>query len=113
MAVKKSFRVKSNVDFDAIFRAHKSFANRAFIVYQLDQKKPHFRVGISISKKLGNAVTRNHIKRLIRHVIREFSPELSDVDFVIIARKGVETYSFHEIKKNLLHLLKGAKIYQS
>lgn len=113
MAVKKSFRVKKNIDFDAIFKAHKSFANRAFIVYQLDQENSHFRVGISVSKKLGNAVTRNRVKRLIRHAIREISSELTAVDFVIIARKGVENYPFQEVKKNLMHLLKGAKIYQN
>lgn len=113
MAVKKSFRVKKNTDFDAIFKAHKSFANRAFIVYQLNRENTHFRVGISVSKKLGNAVTRNHIKRLIHQAVREFSSELETVDFVIIARKGIEIYTFQEVKKNLLHLLKGAKIYKS
>lgn len=67
-----------------------------------------------MSKKLGNAVTRNSIKRKIRHVIMELSPNLLNQDFVIIARKGVEEldYHYHEVKKNLLHVLKLANLYR-
>lgn len=65
-----------------------------------------------MSKKLGNAVTRNNIKRKIRHVIMELSPNLINQDFVIIARKGVEELDYHEVKKNLLHVLKLANLYQ-
>lgn len=65
-----------------------------------------------MSKKLGNAVTRNSIKRKIRHVIMELSPNLLNQDFVIIARKGVEELDYHEVKKNLLHVLKLANLYQ-
>lgn len=63
-------------------------------------------------QKLGNAVTRNSIKRKIRHVLLEFSPHLQPYDFVIIARKGVEELDYHEVKKNLLHVLKIANLYQ-
>ena len=65
-----------------------------------------------MSKKLGNAVTRNSIERKIRHVIMELSPNLLNQDFVIIARKGVEELDYHEVKKNLLHVLKLANLYQ-
>ena len=65
-----------------------------------------------MSKKLGKAVTRNSIKRKIRHVIMELSPNLLNQDFVIIARKGVEELDYHEVKKNLLHVLKLANLYQ-
>ena len=65
-----------------------------------------------MSKKLGNAVTRNSITRKIRHVIMELSPNLLNQDFVIIARKGVEELDYHEVKKNLLHVLKLANLYQ-
>ena len=48
----------------------------------------------------------------IRHVIMELSPNLLNQDFVIIARKGVEELDYHEVKKNLLHVLKLANLYQ-
>ena len=110
--MKKTYRVKSDKDFQAIFSKGTSVANRKFVVYQLEKNQGHYRVGLSVSKKLGNAVTRNSIKRKIRHVIMELSPNLLNQDFVIIARKGVEKLDYHEVKKNLLHVLKLANLYQ-
>ena len=111
--LRKSFRVKKEKDFNAIFQEGKSVANRKFVVYRLENNETHFRVGLSVSKKLGNAVTRNQIKRRIRHVLIQNSNQLVDnVDFVVIARKGVELLEYAEIEKNLLHVLRLAKIYQ-
>ena len=111
--MKKNFRVKREKDFKAIFKEGTSFANRKFVVYQLENQKKHFRVGLSVSKKLGNAVTRNQIKRRIRHIIQDAKGSLvKNVDFVVIARKGVETLEYAEMEKNLLHILKLSKIYQ-
>lgn len=111
LAIKKTYRVKRSKDFDQIFAAKHSFANKKFVVYTLNVQQPHFRVGISVSKKLGHAVVRNRIKRLIRHAVSDLSPQLEKVDFVIIARSGVQEMSFEEIKKNLRHVLKLSKIY--
>ena len=111
--MKKNFRVKREKDFKAIFKDGTSFANRKFVVYQLENQQNHFRVGLSVSKKLGNAVTRNQIKRRIRHILQSVKGSLVEhVDFVVIARKGVETLEYAEIEKNLLHVLKLSKIYQ-
>ena len=111
--MKKSFRVKREKDFKAIFKDGTSFANRKFVVYQLENQQNHFRVGLSVSKKLGNAVTRNQIKRRIRHILQSVKGSLAEhVDFVVIARKGVETLEYAEMEKNLLHVLKLSKIYQ-
>ena len=110
--MKKSYRVKSEKDFNAIFKVGQSFANRKFVIYKLEKKQKHFRVGISVSKKLGNAVMRNKIKRRIRHVLIAHQAELATLDFVVIARKGVEILTYPELEQNLLHVLKIAKIYQ-
>lgn len=110
--MRKSYRVKTERDFDLIFRQGTSVANRKFVVYFLAKEQPHFRVGLSVSKKLGNAVVRNAIKRQLRHILQEFGKHLQPYDFVVIARKGVEDLSHQEIKRNLLHVLKLAKLYQ-
>ena len=111
--MKKRFRVKKEKDFNAIFKEGKSFANRKFVIYRLENDEQHFRVGLSVSKKLGNAVTRNQIKRRIRHILIEHKNQLvENVDFVVIARKGVEILDYAEMEKNLLHVLKLSKIYQ-
>lgn len=111
MAIKKTYRVKRSKDFDQIFAAKHSFANKKFVVYTLNAEQPHFRVGLSVSKKLGHAVVRNRIKRLIRHAVAEFAPHLKNEDFVIIARVGIQELNFEEVKKNLKHILKLSKIY--
>ncbi|RSI76036.1 ribonuclease P protein component [Streptococcus mitis] len=111
--MKKNFRVKREKDFKEIFQYGTSFANRKFVVYQLENQQNHFRVGLSVSKKLGNAVTRNQIKRRIRHILLSVREHLADnVDFVVIARKGVENLDYAEMEKNLLHVLKLSKIYR-
>ncbi|WP_314007085.1 ribonuclease P protein component [uncultured Streptococcus sp.] len=111
--MKKNFRVKREKDFKAIFKEGISFANRKFVIYRLENKQKHFRVGLSVSKRLGNAVTRNQIKRRIRHILQNAKGEISeDVDFVVIARNGVEALGYAEMEKNLLHVLKLSKIYQ-
>ena len=111
--MKKRFRVKKQKDFNAIFKEGKSFANRKFVIYRLENNEQHFRVGLSVSKKLGNAVMRNQIKRRIRHLLIEHKNQLvENVDFVVIARKGVEILDYAEMEKNLLHVLKLSKIYQ-
>ena len=111
--MKKNFRVKREKDFKAIFKEGTSFANRKFVVYQLENQKKHFRVGLSVSKKLGNAVTRNQIKRRIRHIIQNAKGSLEEnIDFVVIARKWVETLGYADMEQNLLHVSKLSQIYQ-
>ena len=108
--MKKSYRVKKEKDFKALFDAGHSVANRKFVVYSLNRDLPHFRVGLSVSKRLGNAVTRNRVKRRLRHAL--MSSQLEHQDFVVIARKGVEDLSYQDIYSNLVHVLKIAKLYK-
>ena len=111
--MRKSYRVKREKDFSAIFKKGQNAANRKFVIYKLEKEQAHFRLGISVSKKLGNAVVRNTVKRRIRHVIQaEKEKLLPGVDFVVIARKGAESLAFAEFEQNLFHALKVAKLYQ-
>ena len=110
--MKKSYRIKKEKDFKALFDAGHSVANRKFVVYCLNRDLLHYRVGLSVSKRLGNAVTRNRVKRRLRHALMDMSSQLAHQDFVVIARKGVEELDFHQVEKNLLHVLKLAHIYQ-
>ncbi|MGT2832199.1 ribonuclease P protein component [Streptococcus halotolerans] len=110
--MKKSYRVKSEKDFQAIFNKGKSCANRKFVIYRLEKQQPHYRLGLSVSKKLGNAVTRNLIKRRLRHIVMELDSGLRHHDFVIIARKGVEELTYQDMKSNLVHVLKIAKLFE-
>lgn len=110
--MRKSYRVKKERDFQNVFHNGKSVANRQFVIYQLPkEQQAHFRVGISVSKKLGNAVTRNRIKRMIRSILTELKPQLeSTLDFIVIARVPVVSMSYQESKKCMMHVLKLATI---
>ncbi|MCI4140073.1 ribonuclease P protein component, partial [Bacillus vallismortis] len=65
--MKKRNRLKKNVDYQKVFMHGTSVANRLFVLYTLDQPENYeLRVGLTVSKKIGNAVMRNRIKLLIR-----------------------------------------------
>lgn len=97
----KHQRVKKNAEFQKIFKRGKSFANRQFVVYCFEKEgQEDFRLGLSVSKKIGNAVTRNRIKRYIRQAFLEMKDEVKpNMDYVIIARHQAATMDFHESKK--------------
>ncbi|MBY0123658.1 ribonuclease P protein component [Bacillus sp. S/N-304-OC-R1] len=110
--MKKEFRVKKNKEFQDAFKKGTSFANRQFVVYSLSKPgQDHFRIGLSVSKKIGNAVTRNQIKRYVRQAFHEIEHELKhEFDYIIIARKPVADMGFLEIKNSLIHVLKLSKV---
>jgi ribonuclease P protein component len=112
LAIKKTYRVKRSKDFDQIFSAKHSFANKRFVVYKLNTKSASFSCrAISKQESLGMRFCVIELNVFCAMPVAEFKPYLADEDFVIIARSGVETLSFEEVKKNLRHVLKLSKIY--
>ena len=107
--MKKEFRVKRNEDFSKIIARKKSFANSCFIIYKDENQIGHGRVGISVSKKLGNAVTRNKIKRQLRMMIQECFHFDEEVDYIVIVRKNFLNHTYIENKKELEYLYKKEK----
>ena len=109
--MKKSYRVKKEKEFQQVFLNKESYANRRFVVYVLKKEQRHFRVGISVGKKIGNAVTRNAVKRKIRASIYALKEQIDDTyDFIVIARQGVQDLTSEEVMTNLRHVLNLAKI---
>ncbi|WP_106495688.1 ribonuclease P protein component [Lentibacillus sp. Marseille-P4043] len=105
--MKKAFRIKDNKEFQHVFKKGKSFANRQLVIYYLQKPdQGHFRIGLSVGKKIGNAVTRNRIKRYLRQAFHELDKKVyTNYDIVIIARQPTKEMDFHHIKKSLVHLL--------
>ncbi|MEW9053338.1 MAG: ribonuclease P protein component [Neobacillus sp.] len=110
--MKKELRIKKNKEFQEAFQKGRSFANRQFVVYVLTKEdQEYFRIGLSVSKKIGNAVMRNQIKRYIRQAVFELSDQLTaGNDYVIIARKPLAEMDFFELKKSLTQVLKVGKV---
>ena len=113
--LRKAYRVKSEKDFQKVFQEGNSKANRQFVIYKLPKKKQiHFRVGISVGKKIGNAVVLNQIKRRIRHALMELNKEhviIDEIDFIVIAREPLANMDYNEIKSSLLHVLSLSKLF--
>lgn len=113
--LRKSYRVKTEKDFQEVFENGKSTANRAFVIYVLDRPdSKHFRVGISVGKKVGHtAVVRNRLKRYIRAALTEVKPKLQpQADFLVIARPYVREFNMKQVEKNLFHALRLANLLE-
>lgn len=108
----RSHRLRKNEHFQAVFQRGTSAANKQFVLYSARQEgQAAFRAGISVSKKIGNAVIRNRVKRLIREAVARLENAIpKGVDLVIIARPGVESMSLESIEQSLLHVMKRAKV---
>ncbi len=104
-AMKFSESLKKYEDFQRVYKKGRSYANRYLIMYCLKQDMQGNRIGISVSKKVGNSVIRHRITRLIRESYRLNEPLfVRGLDIVVIARPGAKGRSFSEIESALLHL---------
>lgn len=92
--------IKDNRIFNKAFRKG-SFSSCEFItVYFMPNKSSYNRIGISVSKKVGNAVIRNRAKRIIRAAYRLNENKFPiGYDIIFVARKGIETKKSSDIEK--------------
>jgi ribonuclease P protein component len=87
-------RVTRSGDFDSVYRRGKSAAGRHLVVYAFDRGEGDSpRLGLSVGKRVGGAVERNRVKRVLREEFSRIQAELTPgVDYVVIARPGVHEY---------------------
>lgn len=90
-------RITRSGDFDAVYRRGRSAANRHLVVYAFARPEPDgdrsVRLGLSVSRKVGGAVERNRVKRVLRELFASVAPDLRPgMDLVVIARPGVAEY---------------------
>ena len=103
--LKYSESLKKNRDFKQVYNLGKSYANRYLVMYVLENHTERNRIGISVSKKVGNSVIRHHLTRLIRESYRLHEDMFnSGLDIVVIARSTARDCTYHEIESALLHL---------
>ena len=97
--------LKKNRDFRTVYREGRSYANRLLVMYTLKNDSDRNRLGISVSKKVGNSVVRHHITRLVRESYRLHEDMFnSGLDMVVVTRKNAVNCSCQEITSALLHL---------
>jgi len=109
--MKKINIVKDKRDFNRIIRNNIPYKSKNYIIY-LEKNNDVYKFGISVSKKLGNAVFRNKIKRQLKNIIDKKDYQNS-FNCIIIVRRGIINLSFKEMKEELyncfnkINILKG------
>ena len=97
--------LRKNRDFQYVFKNGKSHANKLLVMYVMENGTDSNRLGISVSKKVGNSVVRHRVKRLIKESYRLREKVFnSGLDIVIIARNNAALAGYSEIESALLHL---------
>ena len=105
--MKKNEVVKNNYEFNNIIKNGKYVKNGEFIIYYIDNDIGHSRFGISVGKKIGNAVTRNYYKRIIRNICDKSKNLYSkEKDYIIIVRKGLTVLNYNDISDSFIDLNK-------
>ena len=105
--------LKKNNEFQRVYRKGTSQANRYLVMYVLENKDRYMenRLGISVSKKVGNSVVRHRITRLIRESYRLNETSFRQgVDIVVVARPSAKDRSYQEIESALMHLAGRTKV---
>lgn len=105
--MKSEERIKRNSHFRYVYNRGKSISNDILVLYTLKNKLNISRVGISVSKKVGNSVIRNKVKRLIRESYRLNSCNFAKgYDFVFIARQKASSSDYKKIEGAMKHLMR-------
>ena len=103
--MKKTDSLKKNTDFKIVYNKGKSLADKYLVMYILKNGSGSNRLGISVSKKVGNSVIRHHITRLVRESYRIKEDRYkTGLDIVFIARIRANDADFHSIEKSVLKL---------
>ena len=105
--MKQFISLKNSLEFGNVYKRGKSYANKYLVMYIVDNGLEINRLGISVSKKVGNSVVRHRITRLIREAYRLHQIDLMvGKDIVVVARVNSKGHNYWDIESAFLHLAK-------
>jgi len=97
--------LKKNKDFQLVYKNGKSYANKYLVMYLLKNETQENRLGISVSKKVGNSVVRHRLTRLIREAYRLSEEKFqSGWDIVVVVRVTAKEIGYTEVESAIKHL---------
>lgn len=110
----KDCYIRKNSEFQKVYSARHISRNYHFTLFTKKNKLDYPRVGFTVTKKIGNAVTRNLIKRRLKAIYRENLQCLKPgYDYVFVVKKEAVTIDYKTLKKSFLHVCKKQKKVQS
>ena len=102
--MERRYRLKKNRAFQYVYRRGHSVACRNLVLLLAPSRE--LKIGFSVSKKTGNAVTRNRIKRRLRECFRPYLGDVKTGLYVIVARPSAAEAAFDDLKRDVRYLLK-------
>lgn len=109
--MKRCYSLKKNREFQYVYRTGKSYGSRCMVLIAKRARHSSVRVGFSVSKKVGNAVNRNLVKRRMREAFRVLMPALKQgYSFVWIARAPASNETYENLNKTMRYLLEKASL---
>lgn len=106
LVMKNTVSLNKNYQFSRVYKRGSSAAGRYLILDCLKNRQKVLRLGITASKKVGNSVIRNRIRRLIKENYRQLEDRVVlgfDIVFIVRSNKKLPTY--YDIKKEMKYLL--------
>lgn len=107
----KKYILRNNNHFKKVYKKGKSYGNRLVVMYVYENGMDYNRVGFSVTKKIGNSVVRNKIKRRMKESYRLNCYKIKDgYDLIFLPKVMANKASYREIESAMIHLLKIAKL---
>lgn len=109
--MKRFNSIKKNEEFKFIYNNGVSYANKYLVMYLVKNEDSKSRIGVSVSKKVGNSVVRHRLVRLLRESFRLNEEKfLFNADLVVVVRVNAKDAGYKEINSSFLHLCRLHKL---
>ena len=104
----RRYRLGGNRNYRYVYRRGKSYPSKNLVLIYLKGREQRF--GFSVSSKVGNAVTRNRVRRYLREDVRRLREQLNSGKYIFIARPALKMAAHDELSRELRNLLRRAKL---